>query len=77
MLLRGIGAAILTPISVAEELAGGQIAYITISDLPASFRDSALVCLARGSTLSAATLDFIQVMQEEADKMQPFLYRPL
>ncbi len=76
LLLRGIGAAILTPISVAEELAGGQIAHITISDLPASFRDSALVCLARGSTLSAATLDFVQVMQEEADKMQQFLYRP-
>jgi DNA-binding transcriptional LysR family regulator len=77
LLLRGIGAAILTPLSVAEELAGGHIAHITISDLPTGFRDSALVCLARGSTLSAAALDFVQVMQEEADKMQQFLYRPL
>jgi len=54
LLLRGIGAALLTPLLVAEELAAGRIAALTISDAPPDFRENVLVRLARGSALSAA-----------------------
>lgn len=54
-----------------EEVASGRIVAVTVSDLPPSFRDSALVCLAHG-TLSAATVDFIRVMQEEATRVRTF-----
>jgi len=71
LLLRGIGTALLTQTSVTEEVASGRIVAVTVSDLPPSFRDSALVCLAHG-TLSAATVDFIRVMQEEATQIRTF-----
>ncbi|HLZ60874.1 MAG TPA: LysR family transcriptional regulator [Ktedonosporobacter sp.] len=72
LLLCGVGVALLTQTVVADDIASGHIVPLNVSNLPASFRDSALVCLAHGSTLSAATLDFVRVMQEEADKAQTF-----
>ncbi len=66
LLLRGLGAALLTPLLVAEELAAGRIVALTISDAPPSFRDSALVHLARGGRLSAAARAFVAALQEEA-----------
>ncbi|HEU5198550.1 MAG TPA: LysR family transcriptional regulator, partial [Ktedonobacterales bacterium] len=38
LLLRGLGAALLTPLLVAEELAAGRVVALSISDAPPSFR---------------------------------------
>lgn len=72
LLLRGLGAALLTPLLVAEELAAGRIVALTISDVPPSFRDSALVHLARGGVLSAAARAFVETMQAEAASTNGF-----
>jgi DNA-binding transcriptional LysR family regulator len=66
LLLRGLGAALLTPLLVAEELAAGRIVALTISDAPPDFRESALVTPARGSPLSAAARVFVEALQAEA-----------
>ena len=72
LLLRGLGAALLTPLLVAEELAAGRIAALTISDAPPSFRDSALVHLARGGALSAAARSFVETLRAEAASTNGF-----
>lgn len=72
LLLRGVGAALLTPLLVAEELAAGRIVALTISDAPPDFRESILVTLARGSTLSAAARAFIAALQAEAASTDGF-----
>ncbi|GCE46868.1 DNA-binding transcriptional LysR family regulator [Thermosporothrix hazakensis] len=68
LLLRGMGAAFLTRMTVAEDLDSGRIVQVEVKDLPPLYRESALVCL-RGSTLSPAVRDFVQVMKDVAASM--------
>lgn len=72
LLLRGLGAALLTPLLVADELAAGRIVALTISDAPPSFRDSALVHPARGGAMSAAARAFVEALQVEAASTDGF-----
>ncbi len=65
MVLRGVGAAFLTQTLVAEDLAAGRLAVVTVADLPPVFRDSALVKLERGSLPTAAAA-FVKALQAEA-----------
>jgi DNA-binding transcriptional LysR family regulator len=73
LLLRGMGAALLTPLLVAEELAAGSIVALSISDVASSFRETALVCRSQGSSLSAATHAFIAALQAEAASRKDFI----
>jgi DNA-binding transcriptional LysR family regulator len=72
LLLRSLGAALLTQTSVREDITAGRIIPLRVSDLPTSFRDSAVVHLAHGSSLPTAVLDFVQTMQEEASSTSTF-----
>ena len=54
LLLRGIGAAMLTRTLVADDLASGRLIEVQVSDLPVLYRDSAVVQLARGGRLPRA-----------------------
>lgn len=72
LLLRGLGAALLTPLLVAEELAAGRIVALTISDMPPSFRESVLVHRAHGGALSAAARAFVDALQAEAASTDGF-----
>ena len=69
LLRRGIGVAFLTRTLVMDDLAAGRLAEVAVRDLPPLFRESTLVCLARGGTLSAAVNDFAAALREEASAL--------
>lgn len=53
MLLSGLGAAFVTRASMAEELRSGKVVEVEVTDLPPTYRESALVCLKRNLPLNA------------------------
>jgi DNA-binding transcriptional LysR family regulator len=66
LLLRGIGAALLTRPQITNDLKAGTLVEITISDLPAFARESVLVRFKRDEPLSSAATEFLRVLREEA-----------
>ena len=66
LLLRGIGAALLTRTLVANDLAAGRLVEIPVWGLPLLLRESVLVRLSREEKLPAAVNEFIRVFREEA-----------
>lgn len=66
LLLRGMGAALLTQAVVADELADGRLVRVPIRDATSLDRESALVRLARGGPLPAAAQAFVHLIREEA-----------
>jgi DNA-binding transcriptional LysR family regulator len=66
LLRRGIGTAFLTRTLVMDDLLAGRLAEIVVEDLPPLSRESMLVRLSRGGTLSPGVNDFVALMQEEA-----------
>lgn len=72
LLLEGIGMAFLTRASVEEELRDGRLVSMRVSDGPALYRESALVCLAHGEPPSAAVRDFVRTLTAEAANSSAF-----
>jgi DNA-binding transcriptional LysR family regulator len=68
MLLRNVGGAFLPRALVADELATGRLIEVVVEGFPASYRESALVCL-KTATMSAALSDFVRVLYEEAGEL--------
>jgi DNA-binding transcriptional LysR family regulator len=66
LLLRGIGAAMLTRTLVADDLANGRLVEVQVSDLPPLYRDSAVVQLARGGRLPRAATEMVHVLRDTA-----------
>jgi DNA-binding transcriptional LysR family regulator len=66
LLLRGIGAAMLTRTLVADDLASGRLVEVQVSDLPALYRDSAVVQLARSGRLPRAAAEMVHVLRDTA-----------
>ena len=66
LLLRGIGAAMLTRTLVADDLASGRLVEVQVSDLPSLYRDSAVVQLARGGRLPRAATEMVHVLRDTA-----------
>jgi DNA-binding transcriptional LysR family regulator len=66
LLLRGMGAALLTDAVVADELADGRLVRGTIRDAVPLDRESALVRLARGGPLPVTAQAFVRIVREEA-----------
>jgi DNA-binding transcriptional LysR family regulator len=69
LLWRGIGTAFLTRTLVMDDLAAGRLIEVEVRDLAPLFRESTLVRPARGAMLSAATADFVHVLQEESEAL--------
>jgi DNA-binding transcriptional LysR family regulator len=65
MLLHGIGGAFLVRALVADDLAAGLLVEVVVEDFPTIYRESALVCLQKG-TMSTALHKFVDVLREEA-----------
>jgi DNA-binding transcriptional LysR family regulator len=68
MLLRGIGGAFLVRALVADDLAAGHLVEVVVKDFPTIYRESALVCLQKG-TMSTALHKFVEVLREEAGEL--------
>jgi DNA-binding transcriptional LysR family regulator len=66
LLLRGIGAAMLTRTLVADDLVTGRLVEVQVSDLPPLYRDSAVVQLARGGRLPRAATEMVHVLRDTA-----------
>lgn len=69
LLRRGVGAAFLTRMLVADDLAAGRLVEVAVADLPPLQRESVLVRHARGGELPAAARDFVRIVREEAGPM--------
>ncbi|GHO54894.1 LysR family transcriptional regulator [Ktedonobacter robiniae] len=72
LLLEGIGIAFLTRASVEEELRTERLVSMRVSDGPALYRESALVCLAHDEPPSAAVRDFVRTLTAEAANSSAF-----
>ncbi len=69
MLLHGLGASFLTRATVAEELANGRVVEVKVEDLPAVYRESALVCLKRTLPLNTVLQEFVRTLKEEGREL--------
>ena len=72
LLLEGVGIAFLTRASVEEELRDGRLVAMRVSDGPAIFRESALVCLAHGGQLPVAVHAFVNLLAAVAANTSAF-----
>jgi DNA-binding transcriptional LysR family regulator len=70
ILLRGLGAAIVTRASIAEELRNGSVVEVEIEDLPPAYYESALVCLKRHLPLGTLMQDFTDEIDRQARAVQ-------
>ncbi len=66
LLLRGMGAALMTRTTVADDLAAGRLVEIAVHDLPLLYRESVLVRLSREDKLPTVVNNFIALLREEA-----------
>lgn len=62
----GVGATLVPRNLVRGDLASGRLVELTAADLGPMYRESALVRLARGGELSAATVAFVDALQAAA-----------
>lgn len=66
LLRRGLGASLLPPTVVADELAGGKLLRINLLEASPLYRESALVRLANSQSLSTTLKEFIILLEQEA-----------
>ncbi|HEY1352559.1 MAG TPA: LysR family transcriptional regulator [Ktedonobacteraceae bacterium] len=70
MLLRGLGVALVTRASMAEELRTGRVVEVEIEDLPPAYHESVLVCLKRNLPLHTLVRDFTAEIDRQARAVQ-------
>ena len=70
MLLEGAGIGFFTSMYISDALATGDVVAVPIVDAPPLWRESALVRLARSSTLGTAAQEFVVAVRERALQLQ-------
>ncbi|MEM7798710.1 MAG: LysR family transcriptional regulator [Chloroflexota bacterium] len=76
LIANGIGAGFFNKGQISPEIIPDEVVEIKIKDLGRLYRESALVRLTRHSTLSTSAIYFIEVIKEQARKLQ-FLVDPV
>jgi len=69
LLLRGLGVGFFPFALIESELASGRIVELTVTDLPTIYRESALVHLARTTTLSTVATNFVAILRRHAERL--------
>ncbi len=69
LLAQGVGAGFFNSGQIISKLLPHDVVEIEVIDLPPIYRDSALVCLARNSTLSAAATNFTDRIHQQAQRL--------
>ena len=69
LLLNGVGVGYFPQTLIATELASGRVVELATPDLPAIYRESALVHLARNTTLSLPTANFMSILRRQAEQL--------
>jgi LysR family transcriptional regulator, low CO2-responsive transcriptional regulator len=65
-----LGLGFFTRLVILPDLETGVVVELEVTDMPAIYRDSALVKLTRNQTLSPAASNFAQLLQNEAKKQK-------
>lgn len=65
LLLRGVGAALLTRSYIEDDLKTGRLVELNVPDLPRLERESVLVCLGPEEKLPPAVQEFLKAFREE------------
>lgn len=69
LLQQGIGVGYFPQTLIETDLRSGQVVELTVADLPPIYRDSALVHLARNTTLSMPASNFVTKLRRQAERL--------
>jgi LysR family transcriptional regulator, low CO2-responsive transcriptional regulator len=70
LLRHEIGVGFFPQTLIEAELANGQLVELTVTDLPPVARDSALVHLARNTTLSMPATNLVTILRRQAEQLK-------
>ena len=68
LIKHGIGMGLFTEAAILPALEAGQVMALTVSDLPPTFREIALVHLTRHKQLSVAATNFIRLIEQPMER---------